>query len=897
MDGEIDQIWHAQDPFTIAVLQNGTIENGADFSAEWYGLWDDTYFYFLIDVTDQFLESEAGADIWRNDRIEVYFNMDNVKPGGNGHNGDNYQYAFHWNKPDEEFVSNSTWDGIEWGQMTTDYGYVVEVKIPWTTLTTQFTAEEDWSFGFDIAINDNDGSSVYDSVTYWWNSLRQSEWGNIDGAGTVGLSTPFDGNYKPQIADLDTQIALEGTPSDFMVTATDANQDSIVFSADDLPSFVQLQDNSNGTATLSVNAQPGDANIYNFDLTASDGAKSDTIEVTLIVKDPNVPTQSPVVGNPGDITVDQDNRRIVEISVTDLDSVSVLIEGTTLPDFATLTDNEDKTATIVFSPTSSTTTQSYSVTVAASDADENTDSVTFNVTVRAPQELGTYYCDPDSGDLNNIGSAGSPWSSLDALLDSGRRFAPGDTIYLLSGHHGSPLFTGANSGAVYVTADEGAAPTFASLTFASVSAYWHVSGAQISPEFEPAARTGTMVSISGQHNTVSDCQIFTASSVDGWTQQNWLSRPTSGVTIGNSNNVIEYCTIRNVRMGITIGGTFNVARSNRIQNFTVDGIRGLGDDLLVEYNYISDNYNIDDNHDDGFQSFTGGSGEYHRVVLRGNTIVETTDPNRPFQGSLQGIGCFDGMFIDWVVENNVIIVNQWHGIAFLGARGCKVVNNTVVDQDMNRAPGPTWITITAHKNYSTSLPQEEQEYYLGGDNLVRNNLTTRMQVSSTFGTVDNNKTLAAADFDNYFVDYPFDLRLKFGSPAIDAGTNDQAATVDALGNPRPFDGNEDSNPVADWGAFEFSLWRTYEMRGGWAFTGDNYFGWLYVVHNRWQYCSAVSEWIYSDIDYFTHRGSWAYFPGYGGTNVGWFLSAELNTWVYKNSASTGSWIYVLNTGN
>lgn len=135
IDGEIEQQWLAQDPFPIAMLNQGEIEDEADMSAEWYGIYDDENFYFLIDIHDQILESEAGADIWRNDRIEVYFNMDNVKPGGNGHSGDNYQYAFHWNKPDEQFVSNNTWDGVEWTYVTTDYGYVTEVKIPFDTLS------------------------------------------------------------------------------------------------------------------------------------------------------------------------------------------------------------------------------------------------------------------------------------------------------------------------------------------------------------------------------------------------------------------------------------------------------------------------------------------------------------------------------------------------------------------------------------------------------------------------------------------------------------------------------------------------------------------------------------------------------------------------------------------
>ena len=37
------------------------------------------------------------------------------------------------------------------------------------------------------------------------------------------------------------------------------------------------------------------------------------------------------------------------------------------------------------------------------------------------------------------------------------------------------------------------------------------------------------------------------------------------------------------------------------------------------------------------------------------------------------------MFVDWVIENNVVIVDHWHGITLGGARNCRIVNNTVID--------------------------------------------------------------------------------------------------------------------------------------------------------------------------------------------------------------------------
>jgi parallel beta-helix repeat protein len=42
------------------------------------------------------------------------------------------------------------------------------------------------------------------------------------------------------------------------------------------------------------------------------------------------------------------------------------------------------------------------------------------------------------------------------------------------------------------------------------------------------------------------------------------------------------------------------------------------------------------------------------------------------------------------VENNVVMVDHWHGISFYGAKNCKFVNNTVVDINTTGA-GPAWL--------------------------------------------------------------------------------------------------------------------------------------------------------------------------------------------------------------
>jgi len=152
---------------------------------------------------------------------------------------------------------------------------------------------------------------------------------------------------------------------------------------------------------------------------------------------------------------------------------------------------------------------------------------------------------------------------------------------------------------------------------------------------------------------------------------------------------------------------------------------------------------------------------------------------------LQGIGCFDGTFVDWVVENNVVVTDHWHGITLLGARNSTITNNTVVDLNQER-PGPPWISIDDHKNGTAPTGC-----------VVRNNLTTALNNSEQV-IEENNITFSMDDTAAFFVDFNnSDLHLREDAAAVDTGTTTGAPELDRDLIPRP------QGDGVDVGAYEW----------------------------------------------------------------------------------------------
>lgn len=408
------------------------------------------------------------------------------------------------------------------------------------------------------------------------------------------------------------------------------------------------------------------------------------------------------------------------------------------------------------------------------------------------QGSGTsYYVDPASGSMSNPGSDVAPWSTLEAVFAANKTFNAGDVIYLRDGNHGFPVISTDNIGSVTITAEGGHSPLLERIDFNSAS-NWVLENVTLFPSSAPPdepvlehpvfpVANSFLIRVLNNSSsiTIRDCEGYSIEDASGWSADDWNYKAWNGIDFIDSEfTLVEDCYFKNVNFGMRIQGSApnTTVRGCTIENFTGDGMKMNASNCTVEYNSILNCYDTNGNHDDAVQC----QGSTSNCVFRGNYIRNYTDSNQPHKGTLQALAMFSGPYQDWVIENNVIINNHYHGITIshTGSSGCKVINNTVLDQDYNQSPGPTWISIT------------------GTGHIVRNNLTTNLTGSTSGNTIDHNLEISLSDFANYFVDYPFDLRLKSGSPAIDAGSSSDAPTVDFEGNAR------DATP--DVGAYEFS---------------------------------------------------------------------------------------------
>ncbi len=194
----------------------------------------------------------------------------------------------------------------------------------------------------------------------------------------VEITVNDAGNQAPVLASIGAQSVSEGNNLNFSVSATDDDLDSLILSAENIPTNATFTDNFDGTGTFDFTPDFTQAGVYNVTFIASDGALADTEIVEITVNDAG--NQAPVLASIGSKSVTEDQNLNFGISASDEDLDSLILSAENVPVNATFTDNFDGTGTFDFNP-DFTQAGVYNVTFIASDgalADTEIVEITVN---------------------------------------------------------------------------------------------------------------------------------------------------------------------------------------------------------------------------------------------------------------------------------------------------------------------------------------------------------------------------------------------------------------------------------------------------------------------------------------------------------------------------------------
>lgn len=209
IDGTVDDVWNSPEivPITAGISLVGTATSANDLSASAKYLWDENYVYVLATVTDDNKQNDS-PNVYDDDAVEFYFDINNDKATAYGTN--DVQYSFGWNDGTTvgALPSGRATTNITYSSVTTSNGYIVEARIPWSTL--QGTPTLGQNIGIDFMVNDDDDGSTRDGKLSW-NATEDQAWQNPSLFGTGVLAKALVTNIND--IDLLQQISIYPNPA------------------------------------------------------------------------------------------------------------------------------------------------------------------------------------------------------------------------------------------------------------------------------------------------------------------------------------------------------------------------------------------------------------------------------------------------------------------------------------------------------------------------------------------------------------------------------------------------------------------------------------------------------------------------------------------------------------
>ncbi|WP_135610697.1 sugar-binding protein [Methanococcoides sp. AM1] len=335
-----------------------TISGVSDNTATVKAMYDDTYLYISYDVTDSNLQADGLTEtdgLHLDDSVEIY--LDTLHNAGAAMQADDYHFIINLNGAVVDDVGTGSGKDYSYSSnilnsvnlqgtkndASADIGYIVEVAIPWSDIGGQPSIDVS---GLFFAVNDQDNAgTVY--LLNWCDLTSSYSVPDLWGDATIAATS----NTAPVLTPVDNRAVDEGSTLSFTVSASDAEDDTLTYSATGLPSGASFDATS---GVFSWTPSVGQAGTYGVMFEVTDGeltdSKASIITVNAISDDslvnnlPVITTFSPI----NDAVFEEGNVINIGVSAFDADGQELnyllKIDGVTVSTTSSYvwnTDNSD----------------------------------------------------------------------------------------------------------------------------------------------------------------------------------------------------------------------------------------------------------------------------------------------------------------------------------------------------------------------------------------------------------------------------------------------------------------------------------------------------------------------------------------------------------------------------
>ncbi|WEK54611.1 MAG: endo-1,4-beta-xylanase [Candidatus Cohnella colombiensis] len=312
IDGTIDAVWSGAPSIPINRFQMAW--QGASGVAK--ALWDDQNLYVLFQVSDAQLD-KGSANAYEQDSVEVFLDENNEKTSF--YQPDDGQYRVNFDN-ETSFNPTSIANGFESATKVSGTNYVVEVKIPFKSITPDI----DMKLGFDVQINDGkDGARQ--SVATWNDTTGQGyQDTSVYGVLTlVGKATDPNSGGFVFIPPTGNVVNKDGIVTIKPVVNNEGGRVTGKVSAENLKNALeQAASAANGKKQIVVEVpKQGDAKSYEVQLPTQSLKGQENFVLSIETENATVEVPSNMLSNVT-VSADQVSIRIAKASTDDLDAAT-----------------------------------------------------------------------------------------------------------------------------------------------------------------------------------------------------------------------------------------------------------------------------------------------------------------------------------------------------------------------------------------------------------------------------------------------------------------------------------------------------------------------------------------------------------------------------------------------